>query len=458
MQSTLAATFPRQSDVSNFASGPVLQFGGSLPVVNMKNVATIILGGGQGTRLFPLTMSRCKPAMCYGGRYRLIDIPISNAVNSGSQMIYIITQFLSSTLHQHIFNTYRFGSLSSGFIELLSAEQKPQNNVWFQGTADAVRQNLDHFIEIPADYFLILSGDQLYRMNFREMVYFAQKTNADAVIASLPIPEADAKRMGVMQIDHNNFITSFHEKPQQRNELNRMLLTPSMSERLNLDPLKKLDYLGSMGIYLFKRKTLIDLLQRDPREDFGKHLIPTIVKEGNSAAYIHEGYWEDIGTVESFYQANMALTHSQPLFDCYNEEWPIFASQNTLPGARIMGNTQVHRSILCEGSIIDAQEVAHSVLGPRSVLDKGVIIQNSYVMGNDYFHPPTATSRLPKTFRIGENSVIKKAIIDKHVSIGRNVQLVNKQNLTHYDSENVYIRDGIIVVSKGATIPDGFIL
>lgn len=424
---------------------------------DMRRVATIILGGGQGSRLFPLTKARCKPAMCYGGRYRLIDIPISNSINSGCQKIFVLTQFLARSLHQHILATYRLDSLSSCSIEILTAEEKQDNKVWFQGTADAVRQNLEYFVEIPADYFLILSGDQLYSMDFRNMLNFARETEADVVLACLPIGENDAKRMGVLQIDTSNFITSFHEKPQLQRDLKKMSLPPSEIKRLGIDPSKKLDFLGSMGIYLFKRQALLDLLQKDMREDFGKHLIPTQVAQGNIAAYIHQGYWEDIGTVESFYKANMALTTPEPPFNCYNEDWRLFTNHNTLPGARLT-NTHVTSSILCEGSIIEADEITRTIVGPRSIIKKGCIIRDSYLMGNDFYALHVESSQLPAEFQIGQNCIIQNAIIDKQVYIGNGVQLINKEKLDHYDDEHIYIRDGIIIVPRGASIPDGFIL
>lgn len=425
-------------------------------LMDMDCVATVILGGGQGSRLYPLTMARCKPAMCYGGRYRLIDIPISNSINSGCKKIFVLTQFLSRSLHQHIFSTYRMDSYSSGFIEILTAEEKPHNKVWFQGTADAVRQNLEYLIETPADYFLILSGDQLYNMDFENMLHFARETEADVVVACLPVAEAEAKRMGVLQIDNSNFITSFHEKPQLKRDLNKMSLPPTEIKRLGIDPTQKLDFLGSMGIYLFKRQTLIDLLNKDMREDFGKHLIPTKVSQGNIAAYIHQGYWEDIGTIESFYKANMALTQSNPPFNCHNEEWRIFAHQNNLPGAKF-SNTHINSSIICEGSMIEADEISHSIVGPRSIIKKGCIIRDSYLMGND-FYSLNVESALPKNLEIGQDCIIRQAIIDKNVCIGNRVQLINKEKLLNYEDENIYIRDGIIIVPRGATIPDGFIL
>lgn len=425
--------------------------------IDMKRVAAIILGGGQGTRLFPLTQWTCKPALSYGGRYRIIDIPISNSINSGCHKIFIITQFLSSSLHQHISKTYSAGSFSSGFIELLPAEEKHKNKAWFQGTADAVRQNLDYFIETPVDYFLILSGDQLYDMDFQEMVRFAKETDAGVVVASLPISEKDAKRMGVLHTNREGFITSFHEKPQQRRELDKMRMTDDQMHRLEINPSSKLNYLGSMGIYLFKRRTLIDLLLKDPREDFGKHLIPTCVNEGIAAAYTFQGYWEDIGTIESFYKANIALTAPYPQFNCYNEERQVLSCRTNLPGAKIF-NTLVNSSIICEGAYIEAKEISRSILGQRSMVHKGSVIRDSYIMGNDFYAPPIPSPRFPEKFQIGENCVIQNAIIDKHVNIGNNVQLINKKKLSEYDGDNVYIRDGIIVIPRGATIPAGFII
>lgn len=421
------------------------------PAVDMSRVAAIILGGGQGTRLYPLTQSRCKPAISFGGRYRLIDVPISNSINSGCHKLFIITQFLSSSLHQHIFNTYRHDIFSSGFLELLPAEEKPSQKEWFQGTADAVRQNLDYFIETPVDYFLILSGDQLYNMDYQEMIRFAKTTDADVVVASLPINSADAKRMGVLKIDASHSITEFVEKPQEESILQKM--------RQPVDDMTTPEkpFLGSMGIYVFKREALIQLLETDTRADFGKHLIPSAVSQGRAAAYIHQGYWEDIGTIGSFYEANMALTKTEPDFNVYDEHWPVYSNRYNLPGPKIF-NTNIKNSIICEGCIVEADEVSHSILGPRTVIKTGAIIRDTYIMGNDFYIPPIHTSRLPEQLHIGENCVIQKTILDKHVSLGKGVQLINKQQLQHYDGGVVFIRDGVIVVPRGTSLPDGFIL
>lgn len=423
--------------------------------IDMNRVAAIILGGGQGTRLAPLTITRCKPAICFGGRYRLIDIPMSNAINSGCQKIFIVTQFLSSSLHQHIFRTYRSGSFSSGFIELLPAEQKPKANGWFQGTADAVRQNVDYFIDIPVDYFLILSGDQLYNINFQEMIRFAQETNADLTVAALPVNETDARRMGVLKLNEDRFITEFEEKPQERARLDHLSLPELTLRQMGNNFDKKRKYLGSMGIYLFKRQALLNLLEADSREDFGRHLIPTKVAQGNVAAYLYDGYWEDIGTIESFYEANMTLTSLNPLFNCYDENNPIFFHHFNLPPPKIM-STSMTNAIVCEGSVVEAEEVKNSILGPRTIVKSGTRITNSYVMGNDFYGPPIKSERIPDHLMIGKDCVIDRVIIDKHVHIGNGVTLTNKNKVKHFDNDNLCVRDGIIVITRGSSLPDGF--
>lgn len=406
----------------------------SSDTVDMSRVATIILSGGEGKRLFPLTSTRCKPAISFGGRYRLIDIPLSNSIHSGCLKIFVLTQFLSSSLNQHILKTYHPGNYSAGFIQLLSAEQKPTQQNWFQGTADAVRQNLEYFKETSADYFLILSGDQLYNINFQEMMRFARSTKASLVVAALPVDESNAKRMGLLKINRKKQIVDFYEKPQDKAILDQYRVADNT-------------YLGSMGIYLFKRETLFHLLRQDPREDFGKHLIPTQVQQGGVYAYQHQGYWEDIGTIESYYHANMALTQIDAKFNWYDEKSPIFTTHHNVPGPRISCQN-LSNSIICEGAIVEASHVENSILGVRTVVKKGTTIKNTYIIGNDNYAP----------HHIGENCVISRAIIDHHTSIGNQVQLINKDNLTHYDGNGVCIRDGIIIVPHGAAIPDGFVL
>lgn len=423
---------------------------------DMRSVASIILGGGEGTRLHPLTLSRCKPAINFGGKYRLIDVPISHSIHANCDKIFVLTQFLSSSLHKHIYQTYVHNSKMFKQIEILTAEQKPANKSWYQGTADAVRQNLDYLLEFPIEYFLILSGDQLYNINFCEMVRFANEKDADLTIAALPVPEKDASRLGILKVDSESYITDFYEKPKDKTLLDQLQTPPKILNSYGLGSSKN-RFLGSMGIYLFKRQALIDLLDQDPREDFGKHLIPTKVKSGKVAAYIYDGYWEDIGTLKTFYEANMALTKSNAPFTFYNEMHPIFFHHSHLPPTRF-GQTKVKHSIINEGCLLDAKEIKNSILGPRLTIEKGCVIRDSYLMGNDYYTTPSKHSFLPFQPKIGENSHILRTIVDKNASIGKNVQLVNSQKLNHFDGENIYIRDGIIVVPRGAHIPDGFIL
>lgn len=424
--------------------------------IDMHRVATIILGGGQGTRLYPLTLSRCKPAVSFGGKGRLIDIPMSNSINSGCDKIFVVSQFLSSSLHQHIIRTYQQGSYSSGFIELLSAEQKPTPSGWFQGPADAVRENVEYFIETPADYFLILSGDQLYNMDFRNILRVAKTSNADLVIASLLVDRNNASRMGLIKIDENQAIVGFKEKPKSEEELQSMRIQDQILSFMDREGQDKELFLGSMGIYLFKREALLRLLEQDPREDFGKHLIPTQVAKGNTYAYIFDDYWEDIGTIEAFYKANIALTQPQPEFNWYDEANPIYTSHPNLPPPKFF-DTQVKHSIICDGSIVDATEVSNSILGYRTVVGKDTIIRDSYVMGNDFYEAPIPSERLPENLTIGRNCRIERAILDKHVFLGDNVQLVNKNKLMEYDSDDLFVRDGIIILKRSARIPDGFI-
>lgn len=445
-------------DQSPIKQSRVSDPGTSSSSVDMKLVASIILGGGEGTRLYPLTLTRCKPAINFGGKYRLIDVPISNSIHADCHKIFVLTQFLSSSLHHHIFQTYMQGGHASGLIEVLTAEQKPAQKSWFQGTADAVRQNIDYLLESPVEYFLILSGDQLYNINFREMVSFAKSTDADVVVAALPVNAQDASRMGILKVNDCNWITDFYEKPQDKALLEKLRSPIEVIERAGVSQTSRRDYLGSMGIYLFKRKALVDLLMKDPREDFGKHLIPTQVGMGKIAAFLYEGYWEDIGTIETFYQANLALTDSRPQFNFHNETRPIFTCRYDLPPAKFL-DAQIKQTILCEGTCVEADELTHSILGPRAVVHKGAIIRDSYVMGNDYYESAVRDHHhLPPNPHIGENCILCRTIVDKNATIGKGVQLINKQQLTHYNGENIFIRDGIIIVPRGSTISDGFIL
>lgn len=410
----------------------------------MERVAAVVLAGGQGTRLFPLTQNRCKPAVSYGGRYRLIDIPISNSLNSKINRLFIISQYFASNLHQHILATYHLDLFQTGAIELLCPEDGPGKKLWFKGTADAIRQNLVHLLKSPVDYFLILSGDQLYNIDFREMVRFAKKTDADMVIAALSVDELEAKRMGNLKIDEEFRVQDFIEKPKDRETLNRFKFPNGK-------------YLGSMGIYVFKREALISLLKEEGH-DFGNHLIPVEVHRKKTYAFMYDGYWVDIGTVSSFYEANMALLEQKKCLNTYDESNPIYTCPENLPSP-IIRDTLIRNSLISQGSIIEAKEIIKSVIGIRTHIKRGTKIHDSIVMGNHFYraplhqHPP-----LPKEFFIGEDCIIEKTIIDEHTKIGNRVQLVNKDKLQKFDGNGVFIRDGIIIVTTGTELPDNFTL
>jgi glucose-1-phosphate adenylyltransferase len=402
---------------------------------SQPSVATVVLAGGQGTRLHPLTIHHSKPAVCYGGRYRLIDIPISNSINSNFNQIYVIAQYLASELQNYITETYPFDPLRSGTVQVLTPQENERGEKeWFKGTADAVRQNLSILLQSPADYFLILSGDQLYNIDFQQMVEFAQKTNADLTIASLPISSKEATRMGILKVDSKGKVLDFVEKPKD----------PSILQRFELP--EKSTYLGSMGIYIFKREVLISLLQNDPRDDFGYHLITTAVQTLKTYSYVYRGYWEDIGTVASYYEANLLLTQSKGL-NTHDEKNPIYSRTTFLPGP-IIEQAKITQSILSEGSLIEAAEITHSIIGLRSRIGPGTIIRDSILIGNH-----TATP-----YHIGAHCLIQKAIIDENVQIGDHVKLTNEKNLARYDGDGIFIRDGIIIVISGTILPNHFSL
>jgi glucose-1-phosphate adenylyltransferase len=421
-------------------------------------VATVILAGGQGTRLHPLTLHHSKPAVSYGGRYRLIDIPISNSINSGFQQIFVIAQYLSGELQHHIGQTYRFDYYNPGTVDVLTPQENERGEKeWFEGTADAVRKNLPTLLKSPADYFLILAGDQLYNMDFQKLLEFADEKQADLTIASIPVLEKEARRMGLLKIDKGCRITDFSEKPSEGPILQKFQLPDSFFKSWKINPEKQPSYLGSMGIYVFKREALISLLEKDTRHDFGHHLLSTAVENGNAYAFLYGGYWEDIGTISSYYEANLVLTCSSRGLDTYDEKNPIFTRPTFLPGPKIK-KTKITQSIICEGSIIEAEEISNCVIGLRSHIKNGTILRDTVMMGNHFYMPPThdGTPR-DRDFWIGENCLIEKAIIDEHVLIGDNVRLTNQKKHTHYDGEGIYVRDGILIVPSGARIPAGFV-
>ncbi len=420
-------------------------------------VATIILAGGQGKRLYPLTIHHSKPAVSYGGRYRLIDIPISNSINSNFRQIFVIAQYLSSELQHHIQQTYHFDTFNPGSIDVLTPQENEKGEKqWFEGTADAVRKNLPIILKSPAEYFLILSGDQLYNIHFQSMLEFTKEIDADLTIASIPIGAKEASRMGLLNIDKKHLILDFVEKPSDPKILESFRLKNDFFLSRKIQPPKEDFYLASMGIYVFKRDTLISLLEQDQRHDFGFHLIDTAVKQKKTAAFVYEGYWEDIGTIGSYYDANMILTSASQGLNTYDEKNPIYARPTFLPGPKIE-NAKITESIICDGSVIFAKEITHSIIGLRSHIGKGTIIRDTVMMGNHFYMPPfqEETSGAP-SFYVGENCTIEKAIIDEFVQIGNHVQLVNKKKLKEYDGDGIFIRDGIIIVPSGTHLPDHF--
>lgn len=429
--------------------------------VPLDRVAVIILGGGEGKRLEPLTKARCKPAISFGGRYSLIDIPISHSLTSGLSKIFVIGQYLAYTLQKHLFQTYLYHGISQDQIQLLVPEERGGQKIWYKGTADAVRQNLDYFSEISADYFLILSGDQLYNINFQKMINFGIEVNAGMLIATQPVNKKDATRMGLLKIEHGGSkIVDFIEKPNEEEVLRQYYTDTYTLHGLGFDGDNGRNYLGSMGIYFFKRQVLFDLLREDPREDFGKHLIQSRLKKRDVHAFLYDGYWEDIGTIESYYNANLALTReSKGGLQCYDEGSRIITKRYNLPGVQL-SECKIKDALICEGSIVRGAEISHSVLGIRSMIGQGTVIRDSILMGNEYYkRPPLLTGEPAHMPGIGKNCHIERAIIDENVIIGDNVTLVNQKGHENYDSPDglIVVRDGIIVIPRGTNIPDNYV-
>lgn len=424
----------------------------------MKKVLAIILGGGAGTRLYPLTKLRAKPAVPLAGKYRLIDIPVSNCINSEIFKIYVLTQFNSASLNRHIARAYSFSGFTEGFVEVLAAQQTLENPNWFQGTADAVRQYIWLLEEWEVEEYLILSGDHLYRMDYRQFVQRHRDTQADITLSVVPVAERLASSFGLMKIDDSARVIDFSEKPKGE-ELVKMQVDTSILG-LNPEQAKLQPYIASMGIYVFKKEVLIKLLKESlERTDFGKEIIPAAAKDYNVQAYLFDDYWEDIGTIEAFYEANLALTKQpQPPFSFYDENAPIYTRSRYLPPSKLL-DCHVTESIIGEGCILKNCRIQHSVLGVRSRVESGCTIDNSLVMGADYYQPfaedKDSLNNGDIPLGIGANTTIRRAIIDKNARIGNNVQIINKDRVEEAARENqgFYIRSGIVVVLKNATIP-----
>ena len=431
----------------------------------MKRVLAIILGGGAGTRLYPLTKMRAKPAVPLAGKYRLIDIPISNCINSGINKMYVLTQFNSASLNRHLTQSYNLSAgFGQGFVEVLAAQQTPESPSWFEGTADAVRKYQWLFQEWDVDHYLILSGDQLYRMDYSLFVEHHIKTGADVSIGALPVDAAQAEGFGLMHTNEHGRIQEFREKPKGE-ELKAMWVDTSRMG-LSADEALKRPYLASMGIYVFSRDTLFDLLAKNPSAtDFGKEIIPEALKRGDHLqSYLFDDYWEDIGTIGAFYEANLALTDQpNPAFSFYDEKFPIYTRPRYLPPSKLL-DAQVTQSIIGEGSMVKACSIHHCVLGVRSRIEDDVVLQDTLVMGNDFFESSEERAVLRERggipVGVGRGTTVKRAILDKNVRIGQDVTIVNKDHVEEADRPELgfYIRNGIVVVVKNGTIADGTVI
>jgi glucose-1-phosphate adenylyltransferase len=422
-----------------------------------KETVSIILGGGAGSRLHPLTASRSKPAVPIGGKYRLVDIPISNCINSNLNRIFVLTQFNSASLNQHIKNTYHFSAFSSGFVDILAAEQTPDNPGWFQGTADAVRQSLRHLAKMDFEYVLILSGDQLYQMDFSKMIEAHKKTGAALTIATIPVGEREAPEFGILKSNQENVITSFVEKPKKE------ILKDWTSETGTEMKAQGRNYLASMGIYVFNKEILHQFLNEihPNATDFGKEIIPDSIANYKVLSYQYDGYWTDIGNIYSFFEANIALTQDVPLFNLFDSAQKVYTRARMLPPAKVSG-TIINKAILAEGCIIHAKEVTSSVVGIRARVGKDTVIKHTYIMGCDYYENIDQIEQKNKKgipiLGIGERCIIEDAIIDKNCSIGNDVSIKGGAHLEKLDHPLYTIKDGIVVVKKGAVIPNGYII
>ena len=428
----------------------------------MQDVLSLILGGGRGTRLYPLTKLRSKPAVPVAGKYRLIDLPISNCINSGCNRIYVLTQFLSVSLHRHIANTYKFDPFSRGFVEVLAAQQTNETADWYQGTADAVRQQARYVREDGAREVLILSGDQLYRMDFRKLLHEHRETKADVTIAVLPVARSQVSGFGIVQLDEAGQVTGFVEKPQTDAQLAPLATPADWLENRGIAAHGR-PYLASMGIYLFNRQVLIDMLNAPPlATDFGKEVFPRSIKTHRVLAHLFDGYWEDLGTVKAYHEANLALAGDSPPFDFHSPEGVIYTRMRYLPASRLSG-AHVQQCLVSDGCVIQSgARVEHSVVGLRSRIGRNAVIRDSVIIGADRFE--TDAERAQNRQRgvpdlvLGDYCVVERAIIDKDSRIGNNVRIVNSKGLAEEEGENYVIRDGIVVIPRGSVLRDGTVI
>lgn len=415
-------------------------------------VLGIILGGGQGSRLYPLTKDRSKPAVPIAGKYRLVDIPISNCINSDIKRMYVLTQFNSASLNAHIKNTYHFSFFSSAFVDVLAAEQTIHSDEWFQGTADAVRQSMRHFLQNDFEYALILSGDQLYQMDFNDMIDKHKKSGAEISIATHPVTAKDATSFGLLKTNNENIITSFIEKP------GKELLSNWTSDVGDDMKAQGRDYLASMGIYIFNRDLLKKLMENPETNDFGKEIIPQAIVNHKTLSYQYEGYWEDIGNIDSFFEANIGLTDDVPKFNLYNEKG-VYTRARILPTSKI-SDSILNKAVISDGCIIQAKKIERSVIGIRSRIGKNSLISNTYMMGNDYYETLEEVENNNKEILmgIGDRCYIHNCIVDRNCRIGDDVRINGGRHIKNIETDNYMVKDGIVVIKKDATIAKGTII
>jgi glucose-1-phosphate adenylyltransferase len=426
---------------------------------NTSNSLCVIMGGGQGSRLFPLTKERSKPAVPLGGKYRIVDIPISNCINSGLRRIYILTQFNSTSLHRHISQSYKFDQFTGGFVDILAAQQTPTDASWYEGTADAVRKNLINFLNHDFEYLIILSGDQLYRMNFREVVAQHAESGADITIATIPVGRNEAQSLGIMQINEERRITRFEEKPKDPAVLDSLRLPKDWFSKLEIQGDRDL-FLASMGIYVFNREVIRKLLD-NTLTDFGKHIIPEAIKTHNVFSYVFQGYWEDIGTIRSFFEANLDLVSELPRFNFFDMSSPIFSRPRFLPGSKING-AHIDHALVSDGCIINHAKIANSIIGLRTIVGASTELNRVVILGCDYYESNESIEQheranMPR-IGIGEGCKIENAIIDKNARVGNNVVISPAGKPENLDHPLYFIRDGVVVIPKNALIPHGTVI
>jgi glucose-1-phosphate adenylyltransferase len=431
----------------------------SRQTTNTSNVLSVILGGGQGTRLFPLTKERAKPAVPLAGKYRLVDIPISNCINSGLRRVYLLTQFNSASLHKHIAQSYKFDHFTGGFVELLAAEQTYTDTSWYQGTADAVRKNMIHFLNHEWDHLLILSGDALYRMDFREIVEAHAESAADITVATIPVGRREAQSLGIMQIDADRRIKRFAEKPKEAAMLDSLRLPPDWYGKLGIKGQGEL-FLASMGIYVFNREIIRRMLD-NTLADFGKHIIPNAIQNLRVYSFVFQGYWEDIGTIRAFFEANLDVTNELPRFNFFDMAAPIFSRPRFLPGSKING-AQIDHAVISDGCIINRAVITHSIVGLRSVVGVATVLNRVILLGSDYYESLDSIVEHEKAGKprigIGSNCRIENTIVDKNARIGNNVVISPAGKPEKVDHPNYYIRDGIVIIPKNGVIPHGMVI